>query len=508
MVEVELDGQTYRFDSASGADLGPYSDPQGQFVQDCIRVDHPQLPLSVFIRPDRGSDRLEVVFESGRLWGGAGEPRPLNKYRARIFRGSTSLASVDVPPHYWFARWRWQSKPRPIRANPAQLMDQWLVPRLSEQLRPRSDTFRPIEIFAPMGVANLLPYMPSSGERPEIGLLTEYQAQYLCNGNDTALNILLAQAEAAGTFPWIMRDEKTNGPLDTLAYPRVTTYQQGGDPFIRTINQAVTADAAHQPALTYVPYLLTGDPYYLEQLQFQASFNVVWRPWAARYRTTQIRGEAWSLRTWAQAARITPAQVPKWLLPQSHWQKLLDSYLAAYLKNFVANPEAPYAIFRTTEQGFGDNRGGLLAGTYGYPWQDEMLTAVIGWTVLMGHSSWRPVFEWKIGSTIARTNGQTGWLRADCTTYNIVLRTSPDAPWVKSWKEAWDLTAAAFKLTVSDPDRLDLSQIYYFPYTYGALVLAKHLEIPGAGPCLDWANGELSRAVANKHPLPFKWALV
>ena len=264
----------------------------------------------------------------------------------------------------------------------------------------------------------------------------------------------------------------------------------------------------NQP-LSYLPFLLTGDPYHLEQLQLTATWNVLWRPWDYRYRTTQIRGEAWSMRTWAQTAKITPANVPKWLLPQAHWQKLLDSYLNWYLGTFVASSEPPRAIFRTTEQGFGDNRDGLVGGTYGYPWQDEFLAAVLGWMVLMGHSQWRPVFEWKIGSTIARTNGQTGWPRAQCTPYRMVMRNDPKAPWVQTWKEAWDLTAAGLKLPrVSDPDRLDLTQLFYFPYTRGALVLAKHLAIPNIDPSLNWAEDELPRAISAKKPFPYRWALV
>jgi hypothetical protein len=508
-VEVALNGQTYRYDAASGSDLGPYTDPQGQFVQDCIRVNHPQLPLSIFIRPDRGSDRLEVVFELGRVWD-AQEPANLPAYQARIFRGTTSLASVDVPAHYWFSRWRWQSSPRPVRAKPAQLMDQWLMPQLSDRLHPAMDPMRRAERYEPMGLAGLAPYMGSTGERNEIGLLTEVQAQYLCTGNDLAQATLFAQAEAAGTYCWNVRDEKTNAPIDVFAYPRLTLYgPQAGNPFIRRAAKTpANADAAHQPALSYLPFLLTGDPYHLEQLQLIASWNVIWRPWDYRYRTTQIRGEAWSMRTWAQTAKATPANVPKWLQPQAYWQKLLDSYLDWYLKTFVNSQEAPRAIFRTTEQGFGGNEGKLVAGTFGYPWQDDFLVSVFGWMVLMGHAQWRPVFEWKIGSTLARTNGQSGWPRSECTPYRMVMRSAANAPWVQNWKDAWDLTAAGLDIAVTDPDRLDLKQLFYFPYTRGALVLAKHLGISNVDPSLAWAEGELERAVSAKKPLPYKWALV
>jgi hypothetical protein len=236
----------------------------------------------------------------------------------------------------------------------------------------------------------------------------------------------------------------------------------------------------------------------------------MWLPWDYRYRTTQIRGDAWSLRSWAQAAKVTPTNTPKWMLPQTYWRKLLNSYLNMYQTKFVADPSPPRAIFRTTEWEFGDDRDGLLRGTYDSPWQGEFLSAVFGWIVLMGFPEWRPVFEWRMGSTIARTNGQSGWPRAYCTPYRMVMRANSNAPWAKTWKESWDLTAAGLKFTVTDPDELDIKQLFYLPYTRGALVLAKHLQMPNVDESLNWADRQLVRALTaqNKQQFPYKWSLV
>ncbi|HKQ45245.1 MAG TPA: hypothetical protein VJS47_07620 [Rhizomicrobium sp.] len=508
MVEIELNGQTYRYDSATGTDLGPYVDPQGQFTQDCIRVDHPQLPLSVFIRPDRGTERLEVVFELGRLWTSE-EPKNLGAYKVRIIKGAAAVASVDVPAHYWFSRWRWQSAPRPIRTAPVQLMERWLIPRYSERVGANTSPSKDSAGYQPMGLAGLVAYMGTTGERNEIGLVTDIQAEYLCTGADRPLKALFAQAEAAGTVPWNLRNEKTHAPMDIFAFPRATIYgPNAGNPFIRAAQTPIGPDAAHQPALSYLPFLLTGDPYHLEQMHLVATWNILWRPWDYRYRTTQVRGEAWCLRTWAQVVTVTPEKVPQWMMPKAHWQKLLNSYRDWYMAKFVTNPAPPHAIFRSTEQEFGDNRDGLLGGTYTSTWQEDFLAAVLGWMVLMGHSDWRPIFEWKIGSTIARTNGQSGWPRSHCVTYRMIMRSGPNAPWVQNWKEAWDLTAAGLKLTVSDPDQLDLKQLFYFPYARGALVFAKHLQVPNLDSSLIWVERELNRALAARTWFPYKWAVV
>src|SRR5690242_16939638 len=151
-VDITLNGQTYHYDGAAGADLGAYSDPLGKFVQDCFRVNHPELPLSIFIRPDRGTDRLEVVFELGRLWATA-EPQHLPQYQAKIIRGPTTLATIDVPYHCWRSRWRWQSAPRPVRAAAAQLMGQWLMPQVSERAHPTTAPVRSAPEYTAMGLA-------------------------------------------------------------------------------------------------------------------------------------------------------------------------------------------------------------------------------------------------------------------------------------------------------------------------------------------------------------------
>ena len=82
--------------------------------------------MSVMFRRDRGSDRAEVVFELGRVR--SGEPAHLGVYQARIYRGSTQLASVAVPEHYWSARWRWRSARRPVRVTTTSLIQHGLLP--------------------------------------------------------------------------------------------------------------------------------------------------------------------------------------------------------------------------------------------------------------------------------------------------------------------------------------------------------------------------------------------
>src|SRR3954470_19830421 len=117
---VVLNGASYTFSEDQGQDLGDFVSSIGGFTQRCVRATVSGCPITVFFRPDRTSDRAEVVFELGTLF--SGSPANLGAYTVTISRGTIQLAQVNVPQHYWFSRWRWQSATRPIVGNVADLM--------------------------------------------------------------------------------------------------------------------------------------------------------------------------------------------------------------------------------------------------------------------------------------------------------------------------------------------------------------------------------------------------
>jgi hypothetical protein len=49
-------------------------------------------------------------------------------YTATICKGGVILATIPVPQHYFRARWRWQSTPRPVTATIADLIASGLLP--------------------------------------------------------------------------------------------------------------------------------------------------------------------------------------------------------------------------------------------------------------------------------------------------------------------------------------------------------------------------------------------
>jgi hypothetical protein len=509
---IEYQGSTYRYEEPTGVDLGDYIDPQKRFVQSCRRVVNDQLPLTVFFRPDRDSHRAEVVFELGRLWSKT-PPANLGAYKATILRGDRTVFTTDVPFHYWYSRWRWQSSPRPVTTKVSDLMASGLLPPYDNRVN--QGTAHPTRAFSYkiMDVAGITRDMPMTGERNDIGPVTEYQGEYICTGNQAALETTLAQGEAGGTLPLFFRDENTGAPLDLIRYPKATLYgRANGDPYIATTKAAVGLDSAHMPAVAYLPFLLTGDPYHLETLQFQVTYNYIELPGGARYATNQTRGQAWILRNLGQAARVTPEQTPKWMMPQSYFQKLLDLKREWINQKFATNSDPIRAVFRTMEQNFSSQPDPPFdGGTMISPWQEEFLAFVLSWLVVMGHHDWEPIARWKIGSTTARTDGTSGWIRAVPTPYRIALREhGGDTPWLRSWGEAWALNAGVLKWEDADPNRLRFltaGAIIYPSYTRAALALSARLDLPEAKACFEWLDGEIKPHLTGNVRLDYKWSV-
>src|SRR5678815_4866141 len=108
------------YEEAGAENLGDYVDPEGAFVQHCYRAPRQDdaLPgLTVWFRPDADGGRQEVVVELGVPLVAGLTPANLGAYTAEVWDGDELVATISVPSHPWYARWRWQSAPRPVRVS-------------------------------------------------------------------------------------------------------------------------------------------------------------------------------------------------------------------------------------------------------------------------------------------------------------------------------------------------------------------------------------------------------
>ncbi|MCB2106392.1 MAG: hypothetical protein KDE14_01770 [Rhodobacteraceae bacterium] len=559
-VTIEYHGKEYSYTLQAGVDLGSFQSPIGGFVQGCWAAQRPDFPLVVHFRPDLDGERTEIVFEFGRLWGA--DPQHLEAYVAKIYRDSTVLATIQIPKHFWFSRWRWQSMPRPVVGDVSQLIKSHLLPPFGLSQHSISATnvqapaasrksqsastagglpaapqltdagkllfgnpaptergkslgigASPQRTAAPknekrnanrfkyeiMGSAGLELYMPGTGERDDIGMVTGWQAQYIVSQAPADRDVIIAQAEAAGTIPWHMRDLETGAPIDLDVYSQATWYPDVAPSKnkIKTLASDFKVDSSHQPAVAYLPYLLTGDPYYLEELQFAANWNRGSLVPEYRLSIPQSRSFAWSLRTLSQAANVSPAEPPRWLLPKKYWVDLLERTRIWFQGEFVESDYPPRKIFRALR----DPRGydGITK-----PWQEDFVSSVMGWVILMGFESWLPQFKWQIDTQIARTSNKRGWPRAYATPYDLSLSPPGKVEWVSSWADAWSLNAEIYNYQVPTSDDWLVSEDKnYLQYTRGALVFIDMIGVEDVTDALAWSRGQLT----NNWTVTPKWRL-
>jgi hypothetical protein len=167
----------------------------------------------------------------------------------------------------------------------------------------------------PMGNGLAVPYMPTTGGRSDIGLLPGWAVSYLLSMNEIARKVTLGTADMSGTWSMHYRNQITYRPVSLIEFPYMTLVGSASDTYNPKTKKSeafppcggdcatpYSADTAHEPALTYLPYLVTGDYYYLEELQFWTMYDLFQSNPGYRanvkglFHQTQVRAQAWSLR--------------------------------------------------------------------------------------------------------------------------------------------------------------------------------------------------------------------
>jgi Ca2+-binding RTX toxin-like protein len=245
----------------------------------------------------------------------------------------------------------------------------------------------------PMGSALVMKEMEAAGARPDIGTETTWTARYLLSQDPRAEQTMLAMADAAGSVPWYYADPKTGLPITIDDKPNDWLENMAKrSPGDSSQWNGWAIENAHQPALSYVPYLITGDRYYLENLQMQASSNLLrLYPWdrgndqGLIEAGQQIRGLAWTLRTLADAAWVSPDSDPL----NAFFDEKLANNLRQLVQKYVTDDY-------WGQKGAGEVEGFLMryTGNQSTPWQNDFLTVVLAEEATRGNEEARTMLTW------------------------------------------------------------------------------------------------------------------
>ena len=282
----------------------------------------------------------------------------------------------------------------------------------------------------PMGTANLTVDMTTAGARDDIGPTTKWSAMYLQTMDPAAKQVMLANADAAGSVPWHLTDEATGQPVSVDNHPglwtdyRGTPDNYGPDSLPTTYtdqNTPFTLGEDHVPALTYIPYLLTGSRYYADELKAQAAFDLTSIDPNVRSGAqglvdnpyNQVRLQAWALRDLVDTAYILPDNDPM----KAYFEAKANANLDDMFQKYVVDD-----FMKST----GQVKGWVL-GDYGNehmiaPWQEDYLVTTFADAAARGFVKGAQMLEWMDHFVSGRfLAGAQGFDPHDGVAYNLYL---------------------------------------------------------------------------------------
>ena len=407
---------------------------------------HPHLSARFHTRLVDGGARIrtDVVMENTRTWTNA----PGNiTYSMAIKRNGVTLHNQPKFTHYHHARWHkvvWTGSSAQPQVRVRHQMPYFMASRITwnydlnvkvnEGSLQNEVTQLANANTAPMGTAMLDPYFPSTGGRSDIGPLPRWTALYLVSQDDRAYRSMMAIADAAAGVPVHYRDEKTSLPLDVETHPKVSVRFGTSNPAVPNSQDSTvwTPDTAHQASFAYIPYVITGDAFYLDELLFWSAWNIAGVD--PNYRegskglihANELRAQAWVMRSIAESAWATPDSHPM----KAYFATRLENNTAYYKKAF------PNAI--------GESPMGMISWSQEHAsvWQNDYFSIVLSLLAENGEPDARDALNWFSRFTVGRfLNDSNGFCAARAPGGYWINRVN--MVYVSTWRDLFNLNYPA-----------------------------------------------------------------
>jgi hypothetical protein len=418
---------------------------------------HPHLVARFQVRAYVGGGaRVDFVVENG--WAYA--PSPSNfTYDLSVKLAGTEVYAKSGVTHYAHARWRqtyyWGDVAEPfVKHDPAYVIASGAVPNYDQTITADVSAYANATAapWDPMQIGMATASMPETGGRIDLGLLPGWAVAWLLSGDRRAAQTTLQTADGAGSWSIHYRDQATDRPASLDDHPYMTLLGNPGDAVNPATNKSDSfpdctgcdtpydADSAHQPSFVYLPYLLTGDHFYLEEMQFWSAINLFESNPAYRGQGKgllswdQVRGQAWSLRGLGEVAAFTPDDDP------------MKSYFVTRLRNNIDDYTSRY-----TGSGANANALGIITDGYALayengtgvgPWQDDFFTSAVGHVVELGFTEAKDLLAFKAIHPIGRMSAP-GYCWIEAAAYQLIVRDSPSSPLYTTFAEAYAKSAPA-----------------------------------------------------------------
>jgi hypothetical protein len=497
---------------------------------------HPLLQVIFDVRSySDGTHRLDVCVQNVR------DISDMDRvsYDVNVAANGQTLWSKAGVTSYSYTRWR---KTFAVGSTQASVVPDFQPFQQSEAV-PRYLTTVvdvPYDTSGPqwdiMGFGNMEPSMVQGGGREDIAPFPWWQARYIARRSTASQRATMLNGNNSGS--WSLHVATPDG----LSIIRVTdagknnywfdpAHRYGsdgpaaparGDGWIRGVRMGdatwsdydAKVDSEHVPNLTYLPYLVTGDRYYLDQTKFWAAWGImqagpvdplypepVFSPNFNRSRKGAQglmwvlglgREYGWPLRNAVLAAVATPDSDPD----------------KAYFKTIVQNNFNALGTYVTTYAGSGGiteamgwegvsvvNSAGVVTGKYTSIWR-------------MAYPAWAVDFAsrqglWNMGQSLEFRNRvirmQAGFInnipdeRGKCPYYPAVARVVNNGTAIQfmtSWSQVYsDNMTYPFDLPPANPGwwAYPASILgYYGADAYMLMLMGVRAQVPGAQQALNW----------------------
>lgn len=417
-----------------------------------------QVQFDVYT-PRTGPARADIIFRND--WNDLKADVDNVVYDVAISNGGKPIFAEQNIKQHPFSTWHylaWSDGAAPLRTTQSLdgLIAAGAVPRYDQKFRIGAELREDVTDKAnslslkPLSPGSVTTYMPMTGGRMDIGPLPAWAVIDLLDGDAASRRLLLANADAAGAVPWHIRERTTKLPLTTDKYPNLWLDYRGNEHaplaenFVGANGTDWAMDDAHQPSLTYLPYIITGLRYYKDELAQQAAYVLL--AYNNGYRGgakalidgtiprwyEQRRGISWSLRTLATAAYAMPNDDP------------LHGYFDAKLRGNLADLVDKYVVKRTYKAA-GPLEGYVPPLPTVATWQEGFFAVTLGWINDMGYSDAGRTLNWMSNFLSGLfTSKADGFDPQYGTSYITVETGSEESPTsLSSWQAAFNASKLA-----------------------------------------------------------------
>jgi len=309
-----------------------------------------------------------------------------------------------------------------------------------------------------LGNVEVVQYEPTTGGRSDIGISNGWSANWLVSQNQAAEQVMLANADAAGSSPF--HAVNADGSMITIANDPDLWLDGRNQSAVKPTNNfdsiqtqtGWTLDTAHISELSYMAALTQGSDYAIRQVQAQAdydllSYNPGYRGGSTGIVMGEIREIAWTIRDLADAAYVTADGDPL----KAYFTQALEANIQNLIHEYVGTAKGA-AEGQLQGYVFDSYHPDITA-----PWQQDYLVLAMAHAADLGFAGAREFMTWENNFITGRfLNGADGynplhgtgyWINiadpnSDLSHYNPTGPAAPGVAVFQTWAEVYNSTYA------------------------------------------------------------------